>query len=120
MKLRAADAWAKHVKDWKTSGLTCRQFADGAGLNAGTLMYWSTRLRKAATAGASSKAKATASRRRIFPKGEFIEVLRPGPIAQRPATLTLVAGRGQFEIRMDDEFNPSALAKLLDVIEGRE
>jgi hypothetical protein len=83
-------------------------------------MYWSTRLRKDAAAKAISRAKATSSPRRIFPKGEFIEVLHPGPIAQRPATLTLVAGKGRFEIRMNDEFNPSALAKVLDVIEGRE
>jgi hypothetical protein len=120
MKLRAADGWAKLVKDWKTSGLTCKQFADGAGINAGTLMYWSTRLRKEAAAKAISKAKATSSPRRKFPKGEFIEVLHPGPIAQRSATLTLFTGRGRFEIRVDDEFNPSALTKLLDVIEERE
>ena len=40
--------WLKRVRRWRRSRLTAREFAARAGLNAGTLMYWASRLKKEA------------------------------------------------------------------------
>lgn len=42
--------WQDHVDAWKRSGLSSRQYCERHGLNRGTLGYWSSRLRAAASA----------------------------------------------------------------------
>jgi hypothetical protein len=36
--------WAEQVQQWRQSGLTAREFATQAGINAGTLSHWAWRL----------------------------------------------------------------------------
>ena len=38
------DEWCKRVARWQRSGLTAREFAEQAGLNAHTLTFWKLRL----------------------------------------------------------------------------
>jgi transposase len=41
----ARDEWRKRVQRWKESGLSAKDFAAEAGLNAGTLQVWRSKLK---------------------------------------------------------------------------
>lgn len=45
-KARSQSWWQRTVSRWKSSGLTAREFAAREGLSAGTLLWWSSRLRR--------------------------------------------------------------------------
>jgi hypothetical protein len=38
--------WAERVREWKASGRTARQFAEGRDFKASTLTYWASYLRR--------------------------------------------------------------------------
>jgi hypothetical protein len=42
------DEWRRPVDRWKDSGLTAKEFAAKTGINAGTLQFWSYKLRRPA------------------------------------------------------------------------
>jgi hypothetical protein len=37
--------WAERVREWRSSGLTSKEFCRGRGIKAPTLLWWSSRLR---------------------------------------------------------------------------
>ena len=39
------ETWAKHVEQWRASGLTASQFEAASGINANTLLHWQWQLR---------------------------------------------------------------------------
>ena len=43
---KAARRWRRIVDDWRRSGLSARQYAQGRGISAQTLYFWSSRLGK--------------------------------------------------------------------------
>jgi transposase len=95
------------VRRWRRSGLTAREFAARAGLNAGTLMYWASRLKKAAT----TPTRAASSER---------EPIRL-PLVELTATvraeyfeLELSPGR---RLRIPMGFDAAALERLLAVLD---
>lgn len=45
-RARSRSWWQRTVSRWKSSGLTAREFAAREDLSAGTLMWWSSRLRR--------------------------------------------------------------------------
>jgi hypothetical protein len=48
--------WSERVREWKASGRTARQFADGRDFKASTLVYWASCLRRSRVgAGAPPK-----------------------------------------------------------------
>jgi hypothetical protein len=48
--------WSERVREWKASGRTARQFAEGRDFKASTLAYWASCLRRSRVgAGASPK-----------------------------------------------------------------
>jgi hypothetical protein len=46
-KQAGREEWRTRVERWRDSGLTAREFAAETGINAGTLQFWSYKLRKA-------------------------------------------------------------------------
>lgn len=103
--------WAKRVEQWKRSGLTAKQFAARAGLNAGTLSYWKWRLGKEAREG---KPSGTALAKRGEPVS-FVEV-SPLPVA----TGRLEVGVGRYTVAVEHGFDTGALDQVLDVLEARQ
>lgn len=42
----ATELWARRVKEWRSSGLSARQFVEGADYSEGSLRYWASRLKR--------------------------------------------------------------------------
>lgn len=105
-KQETEDRWRERVRAWKSSGLTCGRFAEREGLNAGTLSYWRSKLRKLDAARASRSAEPLT----------FVE-LAPPPRECTDA-FELVFGSG-LRLQVPVNFDGSALVRLLDVLEQR-
>ncbi len=99
--------WSDRVRRWRRSRLTAREFAARAGLNAGTLMYWASRLKREAatpTQAASSE---------------------PEPLRLPLVELRATVGADDFELelgagrrlRIPAGFDAAALERLLGVLD---
>lgn len=102
------DEWAKRVQQWKESGLEAAAFAESEKLNANTLRWWSSRLRR----------KPVAVRRPAF-----VEVVAPRPASPRapsakPVALELVIRHG-VRVVVPVGFDENTLRRLLRVVEVR-
>jgi len=103
--------WAKRVEQWQRSGLTAKEFAAKAGLNAGTLSYWKWRLGKEAREGRPS---GTALAKGAEPVS-FVEV------SSVPVTSGRVeVGVGRYTVAVEHGFDAGTLDQVLDVLEGRQ
>jgi transposase len=108
MQTRRAE-WVERVGQWRRSGLTAKQFARSAGVNAGSLTHWAWRLgRDARRAGAASPAAG------VPPAAAFVEITAAGGVDER-FELELGSGR---RLRIPATFDPAALARLLTVLEA--
>ncbi len=105
----------KHVRAWKKSGLTAREYAEQVGLNHWTLHGWATRLNK-------KRAKQTQE-----PAVRFVPATVAG-IEVTPQVASLheppVEARVEIEIksvkvRLPSEFHENTLRQVLDVLEAR-
>jgi hypothetical protein len=47
--------WSERVRDWKESGRTAREFAEGREFKASTLVYWASCLRRGRVGAAAPK-----------------------------------------------------------------
>jgi hypothetical protein len=105
--------WAQRVAAWRRSGQSSKEFAAGAGINASTLLWWSTKLR-------SERVVAQAAG----------HTRRPGGMGQPLAPVSLVELRGgvvddRFELelghgrrlRIPPGFDAAALERLLRVLQ---
>jgi hypothetical protein len=125
MKRENRDVWAKRVERWRDSGLTAKEFADEAGVNAKTLAYWKWRLGRAIGTRASRRAGRPPSRpvaRARVRAVPFVEV-SPVPPAAAPASeredeaepfeIALPSG---LRVRVPARFDDGALARLLEAV----
>lgn len=87
--------WAEHVRGWRHSGRSAREYAARHGLSAATLYWWSSRLGR-------DKAAAPA---------HFIEVSSP-VVAPRP----LVVRVGAVEITVDAGFDAQLLRDVITAL----
>jgi hypothetical protein len=120
------EVWAKRVQRWVDSGLTAKEFAAEAGINARTLTFWKWRLGAGASRGAgetatsarfveivappaTASADATSESRRVPAKGT-------PPGAPEPFEVIL---RGGYRLLVPVTFDALALRRVVDVLEGR-
>ena len=105
--------WRDHIAGWKSSGLSLRLYSEEQGLKAGTLSYWSSRLKaRAADAPAPlSEPEATFLAVRVAEPA----VAMPEPRDER-IELALPGGR---VVRVGRGFDAVTLDRLLDVVERR-
>lgn len=68
-KARSRSWWQRTVSRWKSSGLTAREFAAREDLSPGTLMWWSSRLRRGTRAERGSVESAIAPIEIAVPRG---------------------------------------------------
>ena len=105
----------KHVRAWKKSGLTAREYAERAGLNHWTLHGWASRLNR-------KQAKRTQKRAVHFVPATVAEIeVTPQPTSLRE---TPVETRVEIEIksvkaRLPSELHENTLRQLFDVLEAR-
>ena len=107
-KRTSAEEWRKRVERWKESGLTAKQFAADTGVNAGTLQFWSCKLRRVDRKRKSRMPPMLAT-------SSLVEI-HPSTSAARDTRfeIELVNGR---RVRVSPGFLPDALKTLLAVVE---
>ncbi len=126
MERASRETWAKRVERWTDSGLTAKEYAAEAGLNAHSLAWWkwrlgaegrprrSTRVEVSASRSALSAASTSSSSSSTTRPLTFVEV----PTSERAGSLEIVLP-SQVRIRVPSAFDASALGRLLDVLEKR-
>jgi hypothetical protein len=110
--------WAGLVRRWRRSRQTAREFAESAGVNAGTLTYWAWRLKHEGKAKDRGLRSPTRRDRRAIAssgKGNFVELIVDGG-EDRGFLLELGDGR---RLRIPPEFDAASLGRLLTVLGGR-
>jgi len=100
MRRGTREQWAERVERWRASGETAKAFAARERVNAGTLAWWSSLLRRAAPSPAG-----------------FIEVASVAALAA-PGYIELVL-RDEVRIRVSGNFDPSLLRRVLAALEAR-
>ena len=88
--------WVRTVQRWRRSGLTSSEFSAREGLNAGTLLWWSSRLRREARGRAPLA---------------FVEV---AAVAAGPVEVELTNGR---IVRVPSSFDEDSLRRLFALAE---
>jgi transposase len=108
--------WAELVKRWRRSGQTAGEFAESAGVNAGTLSYWAWRLKREGN-GAGKRAVRRRRRNSRAPthKPSFVELIVDRPAESR---FELDLGDGR-RLRIPPDFEAGALDRLLSVLGDR-
>jgi transposase len=96
--------WTTRVQRWRASGLTAREFSLREDINPGTLLWWSSRLKRARRDGAASSA----------PTLTFVELTHPTP--SEPIEVVLVSG---VRLRVPSDFDAASVARLLEVLGTR-
>src|SRR3569832_2251003 len=103
--------WLKRVDRWRSSGLTAKEFAAEMGLNAGTLQFWSCKLRREdGPASAPRACRAAAPAAPAF--------LEESPVAIRDvdARVEVELANGR-RLRVPSTFDPATLQKLVIALE---
>ena len=119
-KRRTAAQWAEVVKRWKDSGLSSKDFAKREGLNARTLVWWSSELRRRG----KRKRPARPPRRRssaAFSEVRVVQRSTPqpaAPAAGAPASSIEVQSRSGRVVRAVGAVDREALATVLEVVES--
>lgn len=108
---RSASEWREEVAAWRASGLSAREYANGRGLHAGTLMGWASRLGRGTRA---VEAKTRLSRSSFVPVRVFGGESPQGE--ELSAEIVLSGGRS---VRLSGALRLGQLAELLDAVEGR-
>jgi len=93
--------WRAHVTAWVKSGLTCKGYAEKAGINPRTLSWWKSKLGEAAA------------------PSSFVEVTTQVAETAGPeeGVVELVVGR--VVVRVRGRVDAGALTQVLDVLEAR-
>lgn len=103
--------WRDHVRAWKASGLSSREYARQAGINANTLSWWRWRLAK-------DKGGRRPGRRRTAARADFFEVCAPLVELSRPDTGQLELEVAGVVVRLPSDFDAAVLDRLLGVLEA--
>jgi transposase len=102
--------WTERVEQWKQSGLTAREYAAQAGLNAGTLCYWKWRLSR----DARMKQTSPSPRKRRGRPPKFVE-LTPVSVVDERIEIELSNGH---RLRVPARLDAQALSRLIEVVGG--
>jgi hypothetical protein len=110
--------WAKRVQRWADSGLTAKEFAAEAGLNASTLSYWKWRLSSKQQAPERSAVSGTPRRatRRTVSRASaptFMEVTPSSASVASPLELVL---RDDVTLRVPVGFDEETLTRVLRLV----
>lgn len=102
--------WTERVEQWKQSGLTAREYAAQAGLNAGTLCYWKWRLSR----DARTKQTSPAPRKRRARRPRFVE-LTPVSVVDDRVEIELPNGH---RLRVPSRLDARVLSRLIEIVGG--
>lgn len=106
--------WSRRVAEWRRSGKTSKDYAAETGVNASTLLWWSTKLRGERNVRTAAGSTRRQSRRAIERLEQLPIVELRGAGSEERFELELSAGR---RLRIPAGFDPAALARLLAVLQ---
>ena len=118
MERESREVWAKRVERLADSGLTLREFAAEIGVNANTLAGWRWRIHRAKGTGTDVAAQPSLPPFLEIvapPADEVRPECKPEPECAEPFELVLEGGH---RIRIPVRFDPTALRRLVDVLEA--
>jgi transposase-like protein len=112
--------WEERVKRWRASGMSQRAFAAEHGFNAKTLGYWRWKLDQARGSGGERTTKAAKQSKSEqleagAPVMSFVELSHPAPAREVRFEIEFRSGH---RVHVPVEFEATALARLLEVMEG--
>lgn len=111
MARETREAWARRIRRWEQTGLSCAEFAAKEGVKEKTLSFWRWKL------GRSSLPKA---KRRVRPRKQapvgFVEVVADAKTGST-APMEVVVERQRVRISCGSD---AALGRVLDALKGFE
>jgi transposase len=81
--------WFERVREWRSSGKTAEQFAEGRGFEPTTLRYWASRLTRAKASSAESDAT---------PSVRMVRVERAGGETSTAPAIVIGIGAARIEV----------------------
>jgi transposase len=105
--------WRDHIAGWKSSGLSLRLYSEEQGLKAGTLSYWSSRLKARSAEAPAPSSGSEATFLAVCVAEPAVAMPMPEPRDDR-IELALPGGR---VVRVGRGFDAATLDRLLDVVE---
>jgi hypothetical protein len=99
--------WFERVREWRSSGTTAEQFAEGRGFEPTTLRYWASRL---------GRAKASPEESRTTPSVRMVRVDRAGPATATASPIVIAVGGARIEVRAG--FDRVLLGEVVAVLGG--
>ena len=93
--------WSERVREWKASGRTAKEFAEGRDFKASTMVYWASCLRTGA-----GGARRTTKRE---PRVRMVRVLRSSPRAED----AIVVAVGAARVAVRAGFDPALLREVV-------
>lgn len=86
--------WSERVEEWKASGRTAKEFAEGRDFKASTLVYWASCLR--------SGLGRAAPRRERRPRVRMVRVVRTLPRPEKSIEVTVGSARVAVRVGFDE------------------
>lgn len=109
-RVRRAAEWSEIVACWRASGETSKEFASRHGLNAGTLLWWSSRLLRQGAFAPSSRSRPKAS--------AFEEVVVTSSVMPSGTNRMEVVTRGGRVVRWEGAVDVGSLREVLQAVES--
>ncbi len=103
--------WQKRVDRWRTSGLTAKEFAAEMGINAGTLQFWSCKLKQSTGRAAAPRASRAAA-----PVASSLLEVSPLSMRDVDTRIEVELANGR-RLRVPSTFDTTVLQKLVAALE---
>jgi transposase-like protein len=128
MSQASAEKWSGHIRSWRESGLTAKEFAARVGIKESTFAYWRWKLRSAGTGGGKAgedvraKGRATETQPKRRPKAEadscraFVELAVAVP-GNRPPAIEVWLG-AKTRVIVPVGFDEATLTGVLRAVEA--
>ena len=92
------DSWQQQISNWRSSGLSQNEYCRRNAIALSTFCYWKSKINKEETA-----------------QPTFFPLTLPASSSE--AGLKLLVGSRQLQILLKEDFSPTALKKLITVLE---
>jgi hypothetical protein len=92
---KTAETWRERIREWRASGKSAMQFAEGRDYSPKTLQYWEYRLRKADNPA-------------------FVKLVPRG--ASKPTTTEMVVEIGSARVRISRGFDAALFAEVVSAL----
>jgi transposase len=115
--------WVKRIERWRDSGLTAKEFAAEIDVTPTSLSYWKWKLRQESNAPAAAPpglvTKHCAPRAaRSVPAPRFLELVSHPSAQVGDVALLEVVLRSGVVVRVPDQFDESALRRVVTLLGG--